>query len=164
MMVRIENGGAQPLLVSYDRFRLKSGRGQEYPALPLFRVEGAGDGSWRLFDPFVVRQQKFRHSGFRLAPHYRGIYRGIDAWDGALPISASSYALYRTYDGKPLPTTAMRRWGLPEGVLAPGGFVEGYLYFEDVDSSDDGATLEYDALDPQTRGDLGLIMVSGLDL
>ena len=156
--VRIENRGSDPMLVSYNRFRMVGADGRQYRALPLYKVEGTAEKP-TLRDPFEIRKPKFAHSGFALAPFYSKIYRGVPVADGFIAEPAY-YDLYDGYySGKPLPTTGMRRHGVPEGVLAPGGHVEGFLYFEEIPGSADSLALRYSPINLRTRTAMAEVQV-----
>lgn len=148
--VRIENGGSDSVLVSYNRFRMVGADGRQYRALPLYKVEGTAEKP-TIRDPFEIREPKFAHSGFALAPFYSRVYRGVPVADGFIadPVYYDLYDGY--YSGKPLPTTGMRRRAVPEGVLSPGGHVEGFLYFEEIPRSADNLALRYSPINLRTR-------------
>jgi hypothetical protein len=62
--------------------------------------------------------------------------------------SAERYQLW----GRDLPTRAIRRLGLPEGVLADGGEISGFLYFENATKRERRLTLRAD-IDGAQDGD-----------
>ena len=156
--VRIENSGPDPVLVSYNRFRMIGEDGGQYRALPLYKVEGTA-AKPTIPDPFEIRKPRFDHSGFGLAPFYSRIYRGVPA-AATFMTDPEFYTLYDSYySGKPLPTTEMRRRAIPEGVLAPGGHVEGFLYFEEIPGSVDNLALRYSPINLRTKTAMGEIQV-----
>ena len=162
LKVRIENRGDRPIALEYIRFRLVGSDGASFRALPLFRLEGTGSAI-TVRDAFGVRDRKFEASGFTIAPAYASVYPGAEFADTAVVKDTGQYALYDYYDGKPLPTTGMRRRALPEGILIPGGYVEGFLYFEEVKRSAKPVMLHFDLVDPRTGEALGKIEVPADD-
>ncbi|MDT9600143.1 hypothetical protein [Sphingosinicella rhizophila] len=159
--VVVENHGDEPVLFSYERLRLVGRDGQSFRALPLFHVKPSTEGEPQLSAPFEVRRLKFKTSGFRLAGTYREAYRGITVAKGEVGLNPAYYTLYETsYGGKPLPTTGMRRRGLPEGIIDSGGRVEGALFFEEVPRSARPLVLRYELINPSTGRALGIAETS----
>ena len=158
--VTIQNRGSTPVLLALSRLRLVGRNGEVFRALPLFHVKASTGGEPQLSDPFEVRDLKFETRGFRLAPTYRVAYRGIPIAEERVGLSPDYYKLYDYYSGKPLPTTGMRRRGIPEGIIDPGGEVKGYLFFEDVSRSAKPVTLHYEIVDPTSGASTGSIQVA----
>ncbi|TFI57551.1 hypothetical protein E2493_14360 [Sphingomonas parva] len=158
--ITLENHGPKPVLLAYNRIKLVGRDGREFRTLPLYRVQRSAAGEAELPHAFAVRDQKFEVSGFRLARLYGRAYPGQPLADTAIGLDPAYYALYESYyDGEPLPTTGMRRWGLPEGVLDPGGRVEGYLYFEKAPNSAEPLTLKYELVDALSGASSGIVSV-----
>ena len=159
MKVRIQNNSRQPLFISYIRFELVAADGKPYRALPLFGMEGSVPTKMTIRNPSEIRDRSFSTNGFEVAPVYRPIYPDMGVYGGPIVGDPSYYKLYETYYGsKPLPTPEMRRRALPEGVLAPGGSVEGYLFFEEVPASAARVTFRFDLFDPAGRN-MGVIRI-----
>lgn len=160
MKVRINNNSGKPLLVAYNRFSLVADDGKVFRALPLYRLEGSDGSDLTLRDPFVMREPRFAQSGFLVAPFYAPIYSKMKPFGGSIAVDRKYYQLYETYyGGKPLPTTEMQRNALPEGVLGHGGYLEGYLFFEEVPSSTHRVTFKYSLIDPSGSSSLGEIRI-----
>lgn len=152
MKVRIQNNGTRPLLVGYDRFALIGMAGKRYRAIPLYQMDASVPAALSVVDPTPMTDLGFTYSGFEVAPFYSSVYPGITPYAGSYPIAAPYYGLYgTTYVNTQLPTAEMRRRALPEGVLAPGGYVEGYLYFEKVPASEDRVSFNYNFVNPLTN-------------
>jgi hypothetical protein len=58
-----------------------------------------------------------------------------------------------------LPTRDMVLMALPEGVLAPGEKIEGFLYFEDLDDDITDVEFQMQLVDPAARKAFGLIEI-----
>ena len=150
-----------PILLTYARLQLVGKDGQPFRALPLFQVSASSTGEPVLIDPFPVMQLYFRTSGFRLAPTYAKVYPGMTVADKGIGLDPTYYGLYETiYSGKPLPTTEMRRRGLPEGIIDPGGRVEGFLFFEELPRSAKPAMLRYELVNVQTGESIGTLQAA----
>jgi len=139
LWVTLHNDTGRSLRVQYDEFTLRGASGAIYRALapyvlpasrsrPVFQVQDGGD-----FDKF--------HVAAYLAP----FYPWLPVWNGPLPYgpSISSVAV------RPgLPTDSMLERALPEGVLANGGSVSGFLYFQKVDVRESRATFQAGLQEP----------------
>ena len=105
-------------------------RSVEHGALPPLEIEGS------VQEPV---QEAFGYRGFVGAPHYAGRYRHFPLHAGPYPYDPFYYDTYYDYWAEiDLPTQEMIGRALPEGVLEPGGYVQGWLYFEKV--SDDASS------------------------
>ena len=142
--VNITNHGTSTVLVRYSDFKLVAADGTVYPALPLYKIDTSVTTSLPGgFSP--IGAPLFLHRGFRVAPYYGELYPGIGRFDGPFPSNYGRYGRYGRYgwDGYDaafgggfadirIPTPTMYRNVLPEGVLDPGGAVQGWLYFKHV--------------------------------
>lgn len=130
--VTIENEGDEPIRMHFSDMFLVDESGERYHALPIFEL----NGSVYYHEP--VAAPEFAYRGFYVAPHYADIYPGLPHWPGAH--YAYDFGYYDHYWGVTwqveLPTAAMIRKALPEGVLDPGGRVSGFVYFEHVGEID----------------------------
>src|SRR6185312_3992245 len=83
-------------------------------------------------------------SSFFVAPKLHDSYPSLDPWSAPLPRDDDFYARqYGRWD-KDLPTRPMRRMALPEGVLADGGEISGFLYFENATRREKRVTFQAD--------------------
>jgi hypothetical protein len=142
--VRIVNHSGAPVLIEYRQFSLLGGRGRVYhaiPPVPLEHAEGA-----------ATIEPVYAASNFFVAPRFHDVYPTLAAWSQPLDRdgdpSAERYQLW----GRDLPTRAIRRLGLPEGVLADGGEISGFLYFENATKRERRLTLRAD-IDGAQDGD-----------
>ena len=58
-----------------------------------------------------------------------------------------------------LPTQDMLVRAIPEGVLQPGGTVDGFLYFETVPKGVESVTFTYQLHDANSRESLGTVQI-----
>ncbi len=127
--VHIANDGSRPVAVRYDDFVIVNERGKTYRALYPHQTSGE-------VPPSTVREQveepRFEHEAFSVAAHQQVFYPGVlQVYDGSFIPSHAAEHLWGD-----LPTAEMRAWALPEGVVQPGGYIEGYLYFQKVSADD----------------------------
>jgi hypothetical protein len=108
-----------------------------------------------------------------LAPRWRGyaVYPGYRPWFGAGISYWPSPFLYTpgyatfvwgwspAYYPSPQPPTDVINYGLPEGVLQPGGHVDGFLYFQRAHGAAHRLALAWDAHDARAGAPLGVATV-----
>jgi len=134
--VSITNHGTSTVLIRYSDFKLVGADGSVYPALPLRKIDATASAPVTGFDP--VLSPAFQYRGFRVAPYYGGIYPGLTRFGGRFPYGYGRYgwdyydAAFDGFRSVKLPTPTMYQNVLPEGVLDPGGSLEGWLYFKHV--------------------------------
>jgi hypothetical protein len=150
---RIENHSDQPLRLAYEDFHLETPQGNLLFALPPSEIRGTQyvgenrttdahfvDANWqrpgRRRDrrpTRVVVVPQFRWRGFFYAPYWGYAYPGIGPWPYPWAPNFGYYSTYYPYmRAVHLPTKSMLQKGLPEGVVAAGGYVDGFLYFNKV--------------------------------
>ncbi len=82
----------------------------------------------------VVVVPDFDYDDFYYAPYWGYAYDGLSPWPYGWAPDWGYYNTWYPYMQKiKLPTQSMLRKGIPEGVIAPGGYVTGFLYFKRVD-------------------------------
>ena len=134
--VAITNTGNSTVLIRYSDFKLVGADGTVYPALPLYKIDGTASAPTSgLYGP--IGSPLFLHRGFRVAPYYGGLYPGIPRFGGRFGgwgrYDWNDYDLaFGGLHSVKLPTPEMYRNVLPEGVLDPGGSLQGWLYFKHV--------------------------------
>jgi hypothetical protein len=135
LRVTIENQSRNLLLVRYQDFALVSPTGKRWPAIPPFRIEGALRRPALASGYAPIWSPGFDHRGFFVAPYYRPLYPWLTPFGGPFFMTPSFYAHYGYWSDVvvPLPTPEMLRLALPEGVVEPGGRLQGYLYFRRID-------------------------------
>lgn len=129
MLVTITNDGPRPLEIRYEHFALQTPGGVIFAALPPFQVTGFTLEPLGDFGPTVG-------FGFSVAPYLSPWYPGWSVYGGPFPFNSGYYGgyygVYSSYGQVRLPTGDMLQRALPEGVLAPGGRITGFVYFERV--------------------------------
>ena len=134
LRIIVQNEAREPVLVRYADFTLETSAGKQYPIPPL-HVE---DRRANLEFPTTASPVRANivYKSFRVAPQYRMHYRGLVPYDGPFDHDAGYYDAHYGYWGSTaLPTDEMISRALPEGVVDPGGYVAGYMYFQKVKSS-----------------------------
>ncbi|HVZ89301.1 MAG TPA: hypothetical protein VHG72_20205 [Polyangia bacterium] len=152
--VRIVNHSGEPAVIAYDRFKLVGGHGHVYRAIPVVPLEHRTppDGA-RTIEPVYAA------SNFFVAGRYHDLYPTLAAWPR--PVDRDERAEEENYRlwGPQMPTRTMQRMGLPEGVLADGGEISGFLYFENATKHEGHLTLRADIDDAPTGDRLARIEI-----
>ncbi|HZL19013.1 MAG TPA: hypothetical protein VFG23_14835 [Polyangia bacterium] len=145
--VRIVNHSGSPARIEYQQFTLVGGHGHVYRAIPIVALDHAtpvaGNGT---IDPIYAA------SNFFVAPRYHDVYPTLEPWPHPLVRDDASSDQQDQRWGRGLPTRVMRRMGLPEGVLADGGEISGFLYFEDATKRESRLTFRAE-IDNEQQGD-----------
>jgi hypothetical protein len=152
--VRIINHSGAPARIEYQQFTLVGSHGHVYRALPIVPLEHEApvNGTGTITPIYAA-------VNFFVAPRYHDIYPSLAAWPHPLARpDGSSDELYPRW-GSDLPTHAMRRLGLPEGVLADGGEISGFIYFEDATRRERRLTFRADFEDEQNGDQLAEITI-----
>jgi len=125
--VRIVNHSGHPIELLYERFALKGARGHLYRPLPPVPIDHQ-----KPLDATGTVRPIFAASSFYIARRYGDVYPSLPPW--SKPLARDQGFAESQYHRWPddLPTREMQRLGLPEGVLADGGEIAGYLFFEDA--------------------------------
>jgi hypothetical protein len=158
--VTIENGSQMPVRLRYSEFALVSPTGTRYSALPPYGVEGSVDDA-RLVETYApVTSPAFRATGFRVAPYYSSVYPTYTPYSGSFGYDRYYYDRYATvYRDIALPTEEMVSRVLPEGVIDPGGSVDGFLYFVRVDPAAPRVRFRADLVDADTGREFGEVSI-----
>jgi hypothetical protein len=142
MRVRIENDSKRPLRVRYDDLALVAADGTRYNALPPFQIEGG------VYERVYPVAPGFHHDRFYIAPHHSRHFPSFGPPYGPFDHDPFVYGHYfRYWDRVELPTARMLELAIPEGVVEPGGMLEGFVYFEPIDPSENDAVLRFDLVD-----------------
>ncbi len=134
--VRIVNHSGQSIAILYERIALIGRKGKAYRALPVVPLvdDGAKGGRQEIRPIFATAK-------FQVAPRYSDVYPSLAPGPNRLPRDEDYYRkAYSAWHGA-LPSREIRRMALPEGVLAPGGELTGYLYFENPIDTESKVTL-----------------------
>ncbi len=123
--VRVLNDSDEPIAVRYRSFQLTSELGdarRPLPPLPMERERPSARATLPAVD--ALR--------FRFAPYYVDLVGDSTlCWPGGMELDPYYYGSYERWPTD-LPSRAMVRAALPEGVLEPGGWLSGVLYFESM--------------------------------
>jgi len=123
LAVRIENHSGGPIELLYDRFALVAADGRQFHPLPLLPLSARPGAPAPL-------QPAYQPAGFFIAPRFAPAYTRLPAWRSALARDESLYRLDYGKWGAGPPSLDVLTKGLPEGMLADGGAISGFLYFE----------------------------------
>lgn len=127
LWVEIENHSGKALWFRYSALRMEDPNGRAtLRAIPPFRVKG------NAIIPMSAVRPEFQSKGFSVVPLLGPSYVGLDdPWEG--PLLEPDLAYYVDHDvdwEESLPTADMLRRAIPEGVVADGGKVAGFVYFK----------------------------------
>ena len=139
IQVTVDNNGNFPVRVRYSEMKLVAPDGRTLTALPPYRIEGTAEQpvvARGLYDP--IASPAFTWNRFSVAPYYATVYPNATAWNRPFAWDPLYYDnTFGFWEQTALPTPAMLARALPEGVVEPGGEVTGFVYFEDLDLSED---------------------------
>jgi hypothetical protein len=144
LKVRIINHSGEPIQILYQQFTLVGGHGHKYQPLPPAPI--AEDAHVPPVRPLYAATKFF------VAPRLHGVYPSLETWSAPLARDDDFYAQQMSRWEQDLPTHPMRRMALPEGVLADGGEISGFLYFENATRKEKHVTFHAD-LDAPPQGD-----------
>jgi hypothetical protein len=150
--VRIVNRSGKPLRILYEDFAFRTSDGRAYFPLPVVPLDGDGERIGTITPIYAANK-------FFVADKHKALYPGLIPWPEELE---RDDGLYRRqfHKWKDLrPTREMRRMGLPEGVLADGGSVSGYLYFEDLTRARRRHVFEAELTDGESGGAVATISI-----
>lgn len=156
----IDNGSDVPLRFRYSEIALVAPGGEEFEAIPPYYVEGtvADEVTAEITTP--VSSPAFIYDGFLLAPYYSVAYPGLVVYTDPFAFDPLYYDQHFTYwEQFTLPTETMLQFAIPEGVIQPGGSIEGWIYFEHVDDDLAMVTLEAELVNAETEQTFGEIEV-----
>lgn len=111
-------------------------------------------------DEDVEISPDFDWDGFYLAPYWGFGYYGMSPWPYTWAPDYGYYNQYYPYMHRThLPTRSMLRRGIPEGVIANGGHITGFLYFSRVGSHVSQVELVARLVDAKTQKRFGRIEI-----
>lgn len=144
--VRLINHSGHPIEVLYQQFALLGGHGHRYQPLPPAPID-QGER------PPAVHPV-YSAENFFVAPKLHDVYPSLDPWSAPLARDDDFYTRqYQRWDHD-LPSRPMRRMALPEGVLADGGEISGFLYFENATRKEKKVTFHADIAQPPQGDEL----------
>ena len=139
--VRIVNSSGSSIRLLYQDFALVGKNGRKYLPVPVLSMEP--DENAPRLDPVYASTKFF------VAPRFKDVYQALEAWPQPLGRDDDLYQTQYRLWGKQHPSLEVLRMGMPEGVLADGGVISGFLYFENPVGNEDHLTFEaeFDATD-----------------
>lgn len=156
LRILLRNESERPIRLSYEDFELvRTDTGRRYAALPPLAIEGTIEKPLAHYD-----RPGFGHERFRVAPHHAWYYPGLQPWPETF---AYDDLYYRSWYGRwaeiPLPTPEMVAAALPEGVVQPGGFVDGWLYFERLPAERGPVEFRFQLVDAESEDVVGVATI-----
>ena len=126
--VTIQNKSGNLVRVRTSEFAFVSNNGERFAALPPYDIKGT------IEQPFYPG---FTYDQFLIAPYYSAFYPNISACPSDFAYDQSYYnTYYPAWARYQLPTKEMLRLALPDGVVDVGGYVSGFLYFQNIPSKE----------------------------
>jgi hypothetical protein len=126
--VTIQNKSGNLIRVRSSEFAFVSDNGQRYSALPPYDVKGSVE---KPVPP------GFTCDHFMIAPYYSGYYPDMEACPDDFSYDQAYYEnSYPNWVQFQLPTRDMLRMALPDGVVDVGGYVSGFLYFQNISTEE----------------------------
>lgn len=149
--IRLENHSTHPLRIQYGLFSLEYAD-QHFAALPLFSIQRTITVKNPNYLPRFIGSEFYvaRYA----APYYDRAYPVVD-----FPYDAYYYDRYYPYWEVQLPTKDMIEHAIPEGVLYPKGFVQGFLYFQKPPKRSRNLNLKLNLLDQTSAEKFGEISI-----
>ncbi len=157
----VENNNEQPIKITYENIDLINKKDNDvYSALPVYKVTGEAENA-KLADNYeVVVDAKVKHKEFFVYPLYTGVYTDLPTTDYPFYEDSAFYSeYYNVWDDTGLPTPEMRKEALPEGILAQGGSLSGFIFFQKVDPDLKQVTLSMDIVNAETNKVFGKIEI-----
>lgn len=147
--VVVRNRGETPVLVQHRAFYLDGLSGQQVQARSPFKIDQLGPIETRIVPAHTARQ--FYVADY-LSPFYGPVY---PTWGETIP-----YAPAPVSWRPELPTPDMLNRALPEGVLEPGGEVEGFVYFPKTPArGEKGVVFRADLAAPKAGQDVAAVSI-----
>jgi hypothetical protein len=161
LKVRVNNNSGERVAVRYSEIKLVAPDGRMFSALPPASItQNVNVPQPRLAPGYVPITPGFAGAGFGVDPLYSPLYPGMPVVADGLfydPLYYRSFGNYWRTVG--LPTPQMLSLALPEGVIGPGGYVEGYLYFQEVPSEVPRVSFRMDVLNAGQGAEMGTIEI-----
>jgi hypothetical protein len=154
ILLELQNDGAVPVLVRYNRIALTDSVGHRFAAMPPYDTQGS------LTEAYTIRNPIYAFDRFEIAPYLGRWYPRFALYDGAFAFDPAYYTSYVTqYRRINLPTAEMVQRALPEGVLSPGGRVSGFVYFEPLDRDARTLVLSVEIVNAHTENTVAMARI-----
>jgi hypothetical protein len=103
---------------------------------------------------------RFFHHRFYVAPYFGWLYPGFGPWPyGTWAYDPFYYDRWYGYWPPALPSQDMLEEALPEGAVADGGSVSGYVYFQMPEGSERRVDFEMALVDAKTGQQFGTVRI-----
>lgn len=149
--MKVNNEGEHAVVLRYRDFTLSNPEGTRSAALPPFEIQGTVNTS-------PVRPA-FPFRNYMLYPSYGFYGPGFAYWPDYWGWDPGWYDSYYGYWQRNLPTQDMLEKAIPEGMLNPGGSVEGYLYFPHVPSKAKSVEFQATLMEAQSHERFGTLLI-----
>jgi len=139
--VTIENHSGKTLRIGHRDFSLSGSSGFHYVAKAPIKAHGTLSG------PGLTSAASQPHSAL--------VYPPVDAWPAGVAYAPMYYDGFDAKWPEKLPTQEMLSQALPEGALADGGAIAGFVYFQSVTGRESAVEFEMtlvNEIDGQTFG------------
>ncbi|MEL6184755.1 MAG: hypothetical protein AAFU79_09040 [Myxococcota bacterium] len=156
MKLAVRNTSKRPVRLEYKHLRLeapKAGETKTFKAVPPHRIRSGAVN--QLTDPYGSVRPLWFGRGYSICGPYAGFYRFPNSpWAGPYPLVLNAW-------NRPFLATRyvyahpLLAYGLPPGILEPGGEVEGWVFFRRVDADLPRLTLRAELVDADTKKVLG---------
>jgi hypothetical protein len=143
--VRVENNSGSHVRVRYLDMSFETTSGFKVAALPPYNIQSM---------PMGIRPA-FAYSGFWGAPYFAPYFPDLPLWTG---VNWSPYWDAYAWP-EMLPTRDMVERALPEGVLEPGGYVAGFVYFPELRHGQYSINFRYGIFDAKTNEQVGELII-----
>lgn len=157
--VEIRNESDHPLRIGYDNFSLQGGGAASAEAVPVLWIDDSGRDIAGIGG---AATPGWGHRNFEVAGDYAEMYPALRAYEGDFQsTTVDAYRARRPSGVEPgvLRDSMLLLASIPEGVVRPGGRVEGMLWFEAVEGADSTLTFTADLVNAQTGMEFGRITV-----
>ncbi|MFL5344860.1 MAG: hypothetical protein ACJ8AT_08700 [Hyalangium sp.] len=158
--VQLENHSGRTLSIRASSFDLLGGSRFQYAALEPMKLKDTAEAQPRCIADYTPGYWSLG-AGWAWGPGPWGHY-GYPGWS-----SPFYYPFHDPFYGptpyvrcdEPLPTRDMMQRALPEGTLANGGTISGFLYFQGVGERERQVNLQARLVDATTGGPIGQLSI-----
>jgi len=151
LKVTIINHGTVPLRIRYDAFSVGAANGFHRYALTPGQAAAQAVAA---APPLVAG---YDSGGFEIGPWPPAFDTGPRPWGGPFAFGGWYPGPYDVWS--PAPTRDIVIEAIPEGVVAPGGHVTGYLYFSGLDRQGPQVNFQADLVDARTNAPFAVVQI-----
>jgi len=142
LKVSIRNTSKETIVLQYQHLFLQGNGANRYAALPPYAIDGEITQTvGAIADHTSIG---FLANEFHISPYHQLYYPDLAVHSGPFEYNRTYYdRYYPIWQKVELPTPAMARRAIPEGVIRPQGIVSGVVFFEPVDVSEDNVEFRF---------------------